>query len=259
MLESKQYSLGPFVIRINWIVAAFLGFAILGLGRLGLWQLDRAAEKVAAQQLMEAESKVSAQPVQDIPRGHLNRANPELQNRHVALEGEYLNDRTILLLAEFHETQIGYGVVTPFRLSATDQIVLVNRGWTSAVNRPGQSIRIAPVDGPLQLTAQIYVPPADAKIIASDIDATSWPIFMRDLEFDVISQLLGEEVFPFELRLTADQPSGLIRNWPAVSADVNQNLSYALQWFSIALIVIFASLFASSNLWALLRGPERGS
>ena len=111
----------------------------------------------------------------------------------------------------------------------------------------------------MQLTAQIYVPPADAKIIASDIDATSWPIFMRDLEFDVISQLLGEEVFPFELRLTADQPSVLIRNWPAVSADVNQNLSYALQWFSIALIVIFASLFASSNLWALLRGPERGS
>jgi surfeit locus 1 family protein len=259
MLSSKHYSLGAFTIRVNWPIAACILFAILGLGRLGLWQLDRAAEKVAAQQIMEAESQISAQPIQDIPRGHLNRANPELQNRHVSLNGEYLNDRTILLLAEFHETQIGYGVVTPFRLSATGELVLVNRGWTSAVNRPGEKIRTAPVEGPVSLKAQIYVPPSGARVIGSEIDATQWPIFTRDLEFDVLGQVFGEELFPFELRLTADQPGTMIRHWPAVSADVNQNLSYALQWFCLALLVVTASLFASSNLWALLRGPERGS
>jgi cytochrome oxidase assembly protein ShyY1 len=36
-------------------------------------------------------------------------------------------------------------------------------------------------------------------------------------------------------------------------------LSYALQWFCLSLIVVFASLLASSNLWALLKGPERGA
>jgi cytochrome oxidase assembly protein ShyY1 len=81
---------------------------------------------------------------------------------------------------------------------------------------------------------------------------------MRDLEIDIASQLLGEEVWPFEVRLTADQEGALVRHWPAVSADVDQNLSYALQWFCLALLVFFASLFASSNLWALLKGPERG-
>jgi surfeit locus 1 family protein len=258
MISTKEFSIGVFTVRINWLLFACVVLTILAFGRLGLWQLDRAAEKVNAQQVMENESKRGAEPIESIPRGHLNRANPELQNRHVALEGEFLNDKTILLLGQFHQTQIGYGVVTPFRLSSNNQLVLVSRGWTSAINKPGQSIYTAPVEGPVSVTAQIYVPSAAWKPRESEIDGSQWPVFMRDLEIDIASQLLGEEVWPFEVRLTADQEGALVRHWPAVSADVDQNLSYALQWFCLALLVFFASLFASSNLWALLKGPERG-
>jgi cytochrome oxidase assembly protein ShyY1 len=80
---------------------------------------------------------------------------------------------------------------------------------------------------------------------------------MRSLEIDVISEILGEPIFPFEVRITANQSGTLTRHWPAVNPDVNQNLSYAIQWFTFALIIIFAALLASSNLWALLRGPNR--
>ena len=259
MISTNEYTFGVFSIRVNWLILACVLLTILAFGRLGLWQLDRAAEKVNAQQIMENESKSSAEPIESIPDGHLNRANPELQNRHVALVGEYLNDKTILLLGQFHQTQIGYGVVTPFRLSANGRIVLVSRGWTSAVNKPGQTIRTAPVEGPVSVTAQLYVPSAGWKPRESEIDASQWPIFMRDLELDIVSQLLGEDIWPFEVRLTADQDGALARHWPAVSADVDQNLSYALQWFCLSLIVVFASLLASSNLWALLKGPERGA
>lgn len=259
MPNSKEYNLGGFSIRINWLIALCVFATATLFASLGLWQLDRAAEKVGAQQVMEAESQRSAQPIQSIPTGHLSRANPELQNRHVSLEGEYLNDKTILLLAEFHETQIGYGVVTPLRLTETGQVVLVSRGWTSALHKPGAELRLAPVEGPVAVTAQLFVPAIDARIIPSEIDASNWPIFMRNLEINVISEILGEEVFPFEVRLTNEQDGALVRHWPAVSADVNQNLSYALQWFSFGLLVLFVALLASSNLWALLRGPERGN
>jgi len=80
---------------------------------------------------------------------------------------------------------------------------------------------------------------------------------MRMLEVDVIEEILGEVIFPFELRIIDDQPGTLVRYWPAVNPDVNQNLSYAVQWFSFSLIVLFASILASSNLWELLRGPKR--
>lgn len=189
--------------------------------------------------------------------GHLHRANPDLENLHVSLNGEFVNERTVLLLAEFFNGQIGYGVVTPFRLATNGQLVLVSRGWTTGILPPDTEPFLRPVSGPMEITAQIFVPPANARIIPSQIDASVWPLRLRSLEIDVISEILGESLFPFEVRLTADQPGALVRHWPAVNADINQNLFYAIQWFSFSLLVLFVAFLGSSNLWALLRGPEK--
>lgn len=252
-----EYKFGSFQIRINWLFAACVLMTFLGFARLGLWQLDRAAEKVEAQRALLVQSSNNAEAIESIPTGHLHRANPELQNRHVLLQGEFVNDRTVLLMAEFFGGIIGYGVVTPFRLSSNDQLVLVHRGWTTGVLPPNTPPALRSVEGPLSITAQIYVPAPNARIIASQIDASVWPLRMRSLEIDVIADILDEPLFPFEVRLTAGQSAVLVRHWPAVNADVNQNLSYAVQWFSLALLILFASILASSNLWAILRGPKR--
>jgi cytochrome oxidase assembly protein ShyY1 len=108
----------------------------------------------------------------------------------------------------------------------------------------------------VEVDAQIYVPPADARVIASQIDASQWPLRIRSLDIDVISEILGEPVFPFQVRIIADQPGTLTRHWPAVQPDINQNLSYAIQWFSFGLMVLFVALLASSNLWQLLKGND---
>ena len=108
----------------------------------------------------------------------------------------------------------------------------------------------------MEIKAQVHVPPPNVRVIPSQIDTNHWPLRMRSLEIDVISEILDEEIFPFEVRLTAEQPGVLVRHWPAVYADVNQNLSYAIQWFTFGLIVIFASILASSNLWSLLRATD---
>ncbi len=247
------YQLSSFEIRINWLIAACVAITAVTFANLGLWQLDRAAEKVDAQRILQAELRENAGAIEDIPNGHLHRANPEMRNRHVQLSGEYLNDRTILILAEFFDDQIGYGVVTPFRLASNNSLVLVHRGWTTGMLPPV----LRPVDGPVEVSGQVFVPPENTRIFPSQIDPTEWPIRMRSLEIDVVSEILDEPIFPFEVRVTADQPGTLVRHWPAVNPDVNQNLSYAVQWFSFGLIIVFAALLASSNLWSLMRGPER--
>ncbi len=256
MAVKSDIRLGKLEIRWNWLIAACVVVTALGLGRLGVWQLDRAAEKVAAQQELILELEANATPIEEIPEGHLHRANPELPNRHVSLAGEYLNDRTILVLAEFFDGQIGYGVVTPFRLRSNDQLVLVHRGWTSGILPPNTPPILRPFDGPVEIKAQIHVPPRDAQVIASEVDASEWPLRIRSLEFDVISEILGEPLFPFEVRLTAEQPGVLVRHWPAVAIDINQHLFYALQWFLFATIVLAVAVFASSNLWHLLKGVD---
>lgn len=256
MALQTELTAGSFHIRINWLIAACVTITALGLCRLGLWQLDRAAEKVAEQQELRAEQEANADPIESIPDGHLHRANPELQNRHVSLQGEYLNDRTILLLAEFFDDQIGYGVVTPLRLQSNGQLVLVHRGWTTGILPAGMEPITRPVEGFVDVKAQIYVPPEDVQSYDFQVDPNQWPLRLRTLDFDIVEEILGEEVFPYQVRLTEEQAGVLVRHWPAVVADVNQHLFYAVQWFSFGLIVIFVALLASSNLWQLMKGPD---
>ncbi len=254
----REIHLGKLQVRINWLVLVCVCFAVLGLGRLGVWQLDRAAEKVAEQEALNARLQDNAPALESIPDGQLNRLNPQLQNLHVSLKGEYLNDKTILIPGEFFDSQIGYGVITPFRLASNDELVLVSRGWTTGILPPDTPPYLNPVDGPVEVTGQIHVRPENARVFSSEVDPSSWPLRMRTLEFDVVSQILGEPIFPFEVRLTADQAGTLVRHWPAVNINVNQNLFYAVQWFMFALIVLIIALFASSNLWKLMREmPDR--
>ena len=256
-MMSREFRVGKFFIRVNWLIAACVLITSITFLNLGIWQLGRAAEKVEEQEALELELQQNAGPIEAIPLGHLHRANPEMQNRHVLLNGHYINEKTILVLAEFFDGQIGYGVVTPFRLAETDGLVLVHRGWTSGILPADTQPATRPVEGPVEIKAQVHVPPSNARVIPSQIDTSQWPLRIRSLEIDVISEILGEEIFPFEVRLTAEQPGVLVRHWPAVYADVNQNLSYAIQWFTFGLIVIFASILASSNLWSLLRAADR--
>ncbi|MCY4269924.1 MAG: SURF1 family protein [Gammaproteobacteria bacterium] len=259
MPASRNFSLGHFHIRVNWIILAAVLMSVAGLLRLSWWQLERAGEKVDAQRELEARLAQSAPAIEEIPRGHLHRANPELPNRHVTLNGEYENGRNILVLAEFFDNQIGYGIVTPFRLAATGELVLIERGWRSGIGVDADDLDLRPVSGPVSTTAQIHVPPDNARILRSEIDPEAWPLRVRSLEIDVLSDIFGEALFPFSVRLTEGEPGVFTRHWPAVSADsagYGQNLSYALQWFAAALIVSLISLLASSNLWSLLRGPR---
>tara|TARA_Y100001978_G_C23602901_1_gene389667 strand:+ start:161 stop:961 length:801 start_codon:yes stop_codon:yes gene_type:complete len=252
----KNYAFGSFRINVNWPVAACVLITAASFMRLGLWQLDRAAEKVAAQNELLAELQENAEPIESIPLGHLHPANPELQNRHVRLTGEYWNDRTVLLLAEFFESQIGYGVVTPLRLSSNNQLVLVHRGWTTGILPPDTPPFTRPVHGPVDIDGQIFVPSGNARAIENRIDASQWPVQMRELDIEALAKILGESIFPFEVRIVANQAGTLTRHWPAVQPEINQNLSYAIQWFSFGLAVIFIALLASSNLWMLLKGKD---
>ncbi len=252
----RELNIGALRIRLNWIIVAALLMSVAGLLRLSWWQLERAGEKVEARRELEARLSLTAPRLEEIPRGHLHPANPELPNRHVMLDGHYENDRAILILAEFFDSQIGYGVVTPFRLAATGELVLVERGWVNGAGIDVEDLNLRPATGTLRLGAQIHVPAADARIFRNEIAPDNWPLRVRSLDIAELSTVYGEELFPFSVRLIAQQPGTLVRHWPAAGvgpAEYTQNLSYALQWFAAALAVLTISLLASSNLWSLLR------
>ncbi|MCB1670654.1 MAG: SURF1 family protein [Gammaproteobacteria bacterium] len=248
------WSLGSLQIRINWLILACVLLTIFGFVRLGMWQWGRAAEKLAAQAEFEGQQLQNALPLDQVDPSAL--PDSELKNLHVALSGEYDNAHTILVLAQFFDGQIGYEVVTPFRLADSGRLVLVSRGWTSGILPPNTPPSTRPVSGPVELTAQIHVPDPEEPVLASQIDASHWPLRVRGVEIDVLERILGEPLFPYLVRLTEDQPGMLVRHWPETNVDVDTHLSYALQWYTFAVMVAIAALLASSNLLSLMRDPE---
>ena len=245
-------NLGPVLIQVNWFILAGIVLVTATFFRLGLWQLDRASEKQALREAMQAAQLEDATAIEDVAISEFVDQADALANLRVTMAGEYLNENTFLLAPRFYGGQIGYGVITPFRLQINNQVVLVDRGWTTAILPAGSKPNIGAVSGPQQLTAQIHSP-AMSLAPNDQPDASTWPVHIRHLEVDVISRILGEKLFPYPVRLTADQPGGLIRYWPAVTVNSNTNISYAIQWFAFTAIVIIASLLASSNIVSLFR------
>ena len=156
-------------------------------------------------------------------------------------------------MPQSYNGQLGFGVITPFRLQNSNRIVLVDRGWITVAS--GAKLNFGLVVGARQLTAQIHLqsssPGADERP-----DASSWPVQIRRLDVDVISEILGEDIFPYPVRLNEDQPGVLIRHWTAVTANSNANISYAIQWFVFASAIVIVSLFTSSNILSVLRKKE---
>lgn len=244
-----ELNLGQLRIKINVLVALCVLVTIAGLVRLGIWQLNRAADKLADQQAVQLQYQEKAIRLGDIPATQLQATDNSLQRRHVQLTGTYENNHSLLLIAQFYDGQLGYSVVTPLRLQSNGKLVLVNRGWITALRKAN----IQSYNDPVTVTGQIHLAQPRPKAYAEQLDSSDWPIRMRYLDFKTINEQLKESVYPFEVRLAEDQPGGLIRHWPAVHININQNLSYALQWFALALLVSLVSLLASSNLWSLLR------
>ncbi|MEX2130003.1 MAG: SURF1 family protein [Pseudohongiellaceae bacterium] len=250
---TRTVKLGALQLRINWLILFCVVLTVFTFIRLGLWQLGRASQKLAAQAEYDLQQRQNPLPLENLEIASLTPANDVLQDLHVALYGEYENDRTILVMAQFFNSQIGYEVVTPFRLRGSDRLVLVSRGWTSGILPPNTPPDLRPVFGLQRLTAQIHVPDPAQRIIASQINAGQWPLRVRSVEVDVLQEIFGEPLFPFTVRLTPEQAGVLVRHWPTVSVDINNHLSYALQWFTFSAITLIVSLLLSSNLLPLLR------
>lgn len=254
-MVNKSFMLGPLRVRLNWAIAACVIVSVAGLVRLGIWQLDRAAEKL---ELHNSFIEMGGQAPSDI--GHVPVAGREydavqLQNRQVTLRGHYQNERSIFLIYQTFEDQIGFEVVTPFKLSAREEIVLVSRGWTGANSYETLRDSLPAIEGEQEPLGQIYVPraaEAARRNGLNEAERVQWPLLMRHFNVDELQPFFSLPLFPYVVRLNEGQQGLLVRHWPEVHVDTGRNFSYALQWFAMAIALAVVSLLLSTNLLQLL-------
>jgi len=182
-------------------------FVAAGCARLGIWQLDRLRQRKArnaalaerlARPMIEARAGIPADSA---------------RQRRVTARGKYEFAAERIWPGRSYEGTPGVALITPMRL-ADGSAVLVDRGWV-------------PSPDAFHVDHDTYREPDSAAVwgIArtlprgrADVDSTGY--------------------LPFVIEVVEPESPGLPRRWPVPTFGNGPHLSYAIQWFSFAIIAL---------------------
>jgi surfeit locus 1 family protein len=225
---------------------------------LGVWQLQRAGEKRQLATKFAAQQAAQPAALQRL----WGSAAAELAYRPVTVQGRFDSDRYLLLDNRLRQGRFGYEVLALFHLSDSPRSVLVNRGWVAGDPARRSLPAIHQPQGERRLQANVYVAPgAPYRLAAPSLEGT-WPLVVQQLDMSLLSPLLEQrldrELFPHSLRLAASDPAGLETGWPLLNISPAKHTAYAVQWFSMAAVLLLIFIARSTNIWQLLRGRDIG-
>ncbi len=232
----------------EWRTTVFVAVLLPMLVGFGVWQQERALEKEAIAANWTARQ-------QEAPRPLLSLANSpaELAYRRVQMEGHFIAQRNFLLDNRIYRRRYGVEVISPLQIEGTDTVVLVNRGWIAA-DPSRRTLPELPVDNALQsLEGTVYVPPGKAFTLGPISDNEDWPRLVQALDVPVLAVMLDIEVFPYTVRLEPGSAAGFTIDWPLVNISPEKHRAYAVQWFSMAAVLLMIYLWRSTNLATLWR------
>lgn len=252
-MPARRLHLGPLQLRWHWPIALAVLLTAAGFLRLGLWQLDRAAEKIEQQAAYTAAGRESATPLSRVPIAGLPFDQEQHQNRRVTLQGRYLDQQHIFLIYQTWEEQLGYEVLTPFRLADDARIVLVSRGWSGQADTQLLADALEPLPGMRVVEGQLHVPTEREASRRNTSQNSDWPLIRRYVNMDELADFFDAPLFPYVVRLMPEQEGVLVRHWPETVVVTDRHFSYALQWFAMAIAVLVVSLLLSSNVRELWR------
>lgn len=209
---------------------------------LGKWQLDRAAWKQA---LIDRELEISHQSPQ--PLLDVLASGGVLDFRPVVASGRYDLDRQLLLDNRIHQGRPGYQVLTPLRLDATNNIVLVNRGWLPLGRSRAELPALPGPDGVIPVSGTLArLPEKIFRLGDAEEPMSGWPQVIQHVEISTIEQRLGTAILPVILQLGSEQPHGFSRDWkPVYGVGPEKHTAYAMQWFTLALVLM--AIYAGVN------------
>jgi surfeit locus 1 family protein len=216
--------------------------------RLGVWQLARAAQKIALQQSLLARGALPALELQALAR-HRDEVVAQVHRRAV-LSGHWLAERTVYLDNRPMHGRVGFYVVTPLQL-ADGSAVLVERGWLPRDFEDRTHITPPPTP-PGDVTVNGQLAPGPARLYEFTADAGG-PI-RQNLDPDRFAQEIGVPLRPLSLRQRGgDAADGLARDWPAPAIDVQKHYGYAFQWFALCALTI------ALYVWFRILRPRRAA
>lgn len=219
---------------IAFVLVALAGAALFS--RLGVWQLSRLRERQELNARMQA--RLSAAPVAiDSMTGPAD----SLRYRRAWVSGTADYAREALLVQRTREGSPGVYFITPVMTAGSDSATIVVRGWAYAPD--GVRIDQARWREGAGLTVNGYLDELPAGADAASIPGQ--PASVRRLDRADLSRRAGRPVRTMYLWAVSDSTAPGAQQ-PARFAlpalDDGPHRSYAIQWFSFALIALAGAI-----------------
>ena len=201
---------------------------------LGRWQLSRAAEKGGLQAAIAERQRLPALDGASLAQALSDDQARELLHRAITLRGQWLADRTVFLDNRPMARQTGFYVLTPLRLTGSDRVVLVQRGWAPR-HQVDRSL-LPPVQTPtgeVQVSGRIAAHPPRVYQLGQEQGGA----IRQNLDLDAWRAETGLPLAPVLVVQTGAASDGLQRDWPEAASGVEKHYGYAFQWFGLCTLI----------------------
>lgn len=237
----------------KWLLLTLLVFAGTALCiRLGIWQLDRLAQRRAFNAQFES---ARAQPALD-----LNQEQPEniteMEWRPAEVAGAYDFANQVAIRNQYYGNEYGYHLLTPLQFNG--EAVFVDRGWIPADgNSTASDWRKYDEPGTVNVSGQIRLGQAKPAFggVADSLPENGAKLEVwNNADLTKIAGQMPYPVLPVYIQPEADanDTEPPIPFQPTVELTEGPHFGYALQWFTFATILFLGYPF-------FLRKQETGS
>jgi surfeit locus 1 family protein len=238
-------------VELDWRTTLATALLLPALLSLGFWQLDRAGEKAALIDRLEARRALPA----ITPQSALRLSGDERADRKVVMDARFTPNRFVLLDNRLRGGKFGYEVVA---FAEADQLVVaLNLGWVRGDPSRQALPNIVLPSGVQTVSGRLYQPSGDAFMLGENRLPVQMPGVVQQLTLsawkDDLHSLLDQPIFPLEIRVDEFESVAFDATWAVVNQTPAKHQGYALQWFMMAAVLGLAFIFRSTNLWRWLR------
>ena len=199
--------------------------------RLGFWQLDRAEEKRALIELFQQQNNMGPLLIKDALQ-----LDEKLNYRTAQVTGKYNKDKQIFIDNKIHQGKTGVYVLTPFKIKNSEYSILINRGWVPMVIDRSKLPEVETTQKLVTLSGKIKILSKKPFTVGEQFQSnTGWPALMQWINIAEIEKKSGLKLLPYVFLLDDKEKSGYVRNWKPVVMQPEKSISYAVQWFALAL------------------------
>jgi surfeit locus 1 family protein len=215
-------------LRLRLFAAAALLAAVLFV-RLGVWQLDRRAQRRAWNATVKTRLSSPEVDWEQLPRD-----TSLIRYRRVLVHGTPDYDHERVLAARTRRGSPGVNLITPLRFNGRDTALIVNRGWVYSPD--GATVSLSR----WHTNETVYSGYVDILPPSGGAPFKERPQVLSRLSLAALTPTIPYPVAPFYLVALGDTIPAIDRpaNLELPPLDDGPHLSYAIQWFAFAAVAL---------------------